>query len=68
MVTRDYLVTVCASCLTASCWHMEFPCEKARSADIVERKASDLRALGREHPGNYSPEKLVKVCGGVVYL
>ena len=67
-VTRDYMVTVCAECLRASCWHFEAPCEKAQTADLVERKASDLRALKREHADNFSPEKLLKVNGSVRWL
>jgi hypothetical protein len=59
----DYDVTVCAACLTASCWHGEFMCDKARSADVTTLKASELRRLGREHPDNFSPEKLFAVTG-----
>jgi hypothetical protein len=59
----DYLVTVCAECLTASCWHGEFMCQRARGANITHRRASELRALDREHPDHFSVEKLREVCG-----
>lgn len=61
----DYMVTVCASCLTASCWHGEFMCEKARYANITMLTASKLRELDREHPDHFSPEKLLSVTGSV---
>ena len=65
MSDDDYMVTVCAACLSASCWHYRHICERYRSAGTVERRASDLRKLGREHPDNYSRETLLKVCGSV---
>ncbi len=46
----DPLVTVCAECLTASCWLGESMCMRAHSATTVQRRESELRALGREHP------------------
>jgi hypothetical protein len=60
---RDYDVIVCAECLCASCWHGEFMCSRARAADITTRKASELRALGREHEDYFSPEQIIRVCG-----
>ncbi len=59
----DRKITVCAECLTASCWHGEFMCDRSRNAGITTRLASELDALGREHPGNYSVEKIREVCG-----
>lgn len=59
----DYLVTVCAECLMASCWHGEFMCQRAVDAGITHRRASELRALGREHPSHFSLEKLREVYG-----
>ena len=59
----DYVVTVCAACLCASCWHGEFYCEKARSATTVEMRASELRKLKREHSSHFSIDKIVKVTG-----
>lgn len=56
-------VTVCASCLQASCWHGEFYCDKYRTADITEKTVDELDALGLEHPSNYSIEKINKVYG-----
>jgi len=63
---RDYVVTVCAACLCASCWHGESMCDASRSADTVTRLASELDALGYEHADNYSRAKLIDVCGEVV--
>lgn len=68
MSERDYVVTVCAECLTASCWHGEFMCERSRSAKTADRKASDLREARLEHADNFSPAKLLKVCGSVKWI
>ena len=46
-------VTVCAECLTASCWNYEFVCEKYREAGTVEKTVAELMALGREHSDNW---------------
>lgn len=59
----DYMVTVCAECHTASCWHGEFMCNDARNAGTVEMKASELLALKLEHPDRFSPAKLEAVTG-----
>ena len=61
----DYYVTVCAECLTASCWHGEFMCQRSRDADVKTVRASELDAANHEHPGNYSRTKLLRVCGTV---
>lgn len=52
-VTPDDLVTVCAACLTASCWQGRFMCDEAYDADITTRTVAELDQLGREHPENY---------------
>lgn len=65
---EDWWVTVCSECLRASCWHMEFPCEKARYAGTAQRAASDLDALNLEHPSHYEPTKLERTNGRVVYI
>lgn len=59
--TRE--VTVCGACLTASCWHGEFMCEKSRTAKTVQRSVAELRALNREHPQNYSVRRVREACG-----
>jgi hypothetical protein len=64
-MTDDYLVTVCASCLTASCWHYVFVCSNYQTAGIRDIPASELRKLGKEHPDNYSREEILRVCGAV---
>jgi hypothetical protein len=56
-------VTVCAACLTAACWHGEFMCETAQTADITTKTVAELLALDREHPSNFSFDKVSKVCG-----
>ena len=61
----DYYVTVCYECLTASCWHGEHMCQKSQRAGVCEIKASQLDKEKREHPGNYSREKLLAVCGSI---
>lgn len=63
----DYYVTVCDACLRASCWHMEFQCERSIEAGTRMLAASELRKLGREHESHYSRERLLKVCGVVSY-
>lgn len=64
-IPSDYWVTVCDSCLTASCWHGEFMCEQSCGANIATLKASELCQMKREHEDNYSREKLLQVCGQV---
>lgn len=61
----DYIVTVCDACLTASCWHYEFMCQRSQNAGTKEVRASELRALDKEHPDNFSREKLLRVEGRV---
>lgn len=53
----DRIVTVCADCLCASCWHGEFLCQTSRGADITKKTVRELRALDREHSDYYSVEK-----------
>lgn len=65
MSDRDYFVTVCDACRCASCWHGEFMCQESMTAGTVDVLASVLRAEGREHPGCFSVEKLMEVCGSV---
>lgn len=60
---EDRVVTVCAECLRASCWHGEFMCDDAQSANVTKRTVRQLNALNREHPSCYSKEKVRKVCG-----
>ena len=59
----DYVVTVCAACLTASCWHGEFMCQRAANASVTTRLASELRALGREHSDHFSRESIREISG-----
>jgi hypothetical protein len=59
----DRTITVCAECLTASCWHGEFMCDNAVTAGLAEKTVAELRALRLEHPNNYSVAKISRVCG-----
>lgn len=63
----DSKVIVCAECLTASCWHGVFMCDKARGADVVVMTVSELRALpddgNREHEDNWSDAKMIEIYG-----
>jgi hypothetical protein len=61
----DYIVTVCAECLMACCWHGELMCWESRGARTKDVRASELLKLGAEHPSNFSRAKLLKVCGSV---
>lgn len=57
------IVTVCAACLQASCWHGELMCDAAKRAGVVDKTVAELNALGLEHPSHYSRKKIEKVCG-----
>ena len=45
-----HLVTVCAKCLRASCWHGLEMCDEARGAGTVEKTAAELKQMCLEHP------------------
>ena len=59
----DELITVCASCLCASCWHGEFYCEDYKTANLVKKTRAELVSADREHPDHFSPDKLRAVYG-----
>lgn len=46
----EKLVTVCDSCLCASCWQYEFLCENYKEAGTRQMTIPQLRELNREHP------------------
>ncbi len=46
----DVNITVCSSCLRASCWIGQLMCEKARDAGTKEMTVRELRRLNLEHP------------------
>ena len=52
----DELITVCAECLQASCWHGEFMCDKARDTGIVQKTVKELRELNLEHPEHWAKQ------------
>lgn len=43
-------VTVCAECLQASCWQYEFCCDDYKTAGLVEKTLTQLKALDLESP------------------
>ena len=45
------MVTVCASCLQASCWQGVFYCEEYKHADITQKSIAELKILALEDPG-----------------
>ncbi len=47
---RGEMVTVCSSCLQASCWQGIFFCNNAKTAGIVQKRAEELKKLNLEHP------------------
>lgn len=57
-------VTVCASCLCASCWQGIFMCIESRDVGTVEMPVTELDTLNREHPNHYSAATVAEVCGG----
>jgi hypothetical protein len=61
----DYLVTVCDACLRASCWHGYYRCDAWRSAGTVDRRASELLAIGAEHPDKFSRATVLRECGEI---
>jgi hypothetical protein len=57
------LVTVCDSCLRASCWHYIFPCDHYREAGLIDKTVDELRALNREHESYYLPHAFEPTLG-----
>lgn len=53
------LLTVCAECNRACCWHGEGLCDLAKFADIREIDRSEFDSLGLEHPDVWHRQKLV---------
>lgn len=43
-------ITVCASCLRASCWQGEFYCDEYKTANTIEKPISELIKLNLESP------------------
>lgn len=56
-------IQVCSSCKTASCWYGEFMCQDSKSADVELMTVSQLTALHREHPENWSDKKMQSIYG-----
>jgi hypothetical protein len=52
----DPLITVCDQCLTASCWHGVFMCQRSFAAGTIRVPRSDLARLNREHSDYWKPD------------
>ena len=52
-VDGETLVTVCDTCLTASCWHGEFMCDNNKTAGTVKKSIGELKKLNLEHPDSW---------------
>ena len=48
-------VTVCSSCLKASCWNYIFLCEDYQIAGTIEKTVKELYQLNKEHPDYFDP-------------
>lgn len=53
-------ITVCAACLTASCWQGEFYCDNYKSANTKQITIAAARALNRENPCQWLKDENVK--------
>lgn len=49
MKRDDAMITVCNSCLLASCWRGVFLCDDAYMAGTTKKTKVELVLLGREH-------------------
>lgn len=61
MLTDQTKITVCESCLTASCWHAELVCDSYKSSGTVEKTIQELIELDREHPSHWEKQLLEAV-------
>ena len=44
------MITVCDSCLRASCWQRDWTCNNYLTAGSVEKSAEELKKLSLENP------------------
>ena len=49
-------ITVCDSCLRASCWDGMFMCDESEDAGTVEKTREELLSLAREDPGYWGTD------------
>lgn len=66
--SRERVITVCAECLRASCWHGDFYCDAYRNAGLVKKPESELERLAAEHPSYYAQARIEKICGSTEYV
>ena len=57
----DRIITVCASCNRASCWHGVSKCVGYKTAMLGGQSRSYLDSMGLEHPHHYSDSNLTKM-------
>lgn len=56
-VREQELITVCDSCLQASCWQGIFYCDYYKTAGIIQKTRAELRKLKREHPSYWKADE-----------
>lgn len=49
-MSSETMITVCSSCLQATCWQGLFYCDNYKSAGTVEKSVAELTELNLEHP------------------
>lgn len=64
-VQPDWTITVCDSCLRASCWHGYLYCENHKSAGTVEITVAEARRRNQENPTHWLKDENVKQRLGV---
>lgn len=59
--TRPFdLITVCDSCLRASCWQRVFICDASRHCGTLQKTRSELMALRLEHPSHLKTDEVLE--------
>lgn len=54
-LAAERLVTVCSSCLQATCWQGLFYCDDYQTAGTKDMPISELQKLKLEHPSYWDP-------------
>jgi len=50
-MNRKKLISVCSSCLKASCWQGYFYCDEYKNADVLQKTREELEGLNYEDSG-----------------
>lgn len=53
------MITVCKSCLCASCWQGVFYCDDYLHADTTQKTVAELKELAFEHPSYWMTDEEV---------